>query len=223
MNIRLVTGHVRLPSADFYRSPDDFRAYGKRLFAATQDIPKTVFEEMSVQSCWLYPHICDNLIGGAVTVPLSAQGNPAKDTVDYMTVLAQKTEWLSQAFEKDPAADVYVWMDYGIFHQEGFTEELVSDFFKRVRLNDLAFPGLWGKGPVPENDPCWRFLGSMFVCPANQVENLNFEVKKEILKHLVTTGHVLWDINNWARVEEKDVLPIRWYLAGHNSTMLTNY
>jgi hypothetical protein len=118
---------------------------------------------------------------------------------------------------------VYVWMDYGIFHQEGFTEELVADFFNRVRPDDLAFPGLWDKAPVPENEPCWRFLGSMFVCPAREINTLHSAIKHEILDHLATTGHVLWDVNNWARVELKEVLPIRWYGAGHTSSMLENY
>jgi hypothetical protein len=114
-------------------------------------------------------------------------------------------------------------MDWGIFHQDGFTEELVADFFNRVKPNDMAFPGLWEKGEVPENEPCWRFLGSMFVCPANQVAALHHHVCSEIWTHLQETKHVLWDVNNWARVELKDKLPIRWYGAGHNSSMLTNY
>lgn len=217
MKVRLVTGHVHLPSADFYRSPDDFATYSQRLLAAP--VEKSVFAEWPLDGCWLSPYMKNELIA----VPLSAQGNPAKDTIAYMTVLAQKTEWLSLAADNDPSADVYVWMDYGIFHQEGFTEELVADFFSRVRPDDLAFPGLWEKASVPEYEPCWRFLGSMFVCPAAQVHPLHAAVKSEILTHLAETGHVLWDVNNWARVELKEILPIRWYNAAHNSSMLTNY
>ena len=222
MKVRLVTGHVPLPSADFYRSPTQFKDYSNRLLKAP--VEKSVFAEWPLENCWLYSHIRDNIIGGKITVPLSAQGNPAKDTIDYMTVLAQKTEWLRLAYENDPVADVYVWMDYGIFHQEGFSEELVAEFFSRVKnTEDIVFPGLWDKAPVPENEPCWRFLGSMFVCPADQVTTLNRVVQREILDHMAVTGHVLWDVNNWARVELKEILPIRWYRAAHDSSMLTNY
>jgi hypothetical protein len=228
MKVRLVTGHVHLPSAEFYRSKTDFANYSNRLLKAP--VEKSVFAEWPLDKCWLYPHVhsefglLDIQEGRPVPyVPISTQGNPAKDTVDYMVVLAQKTKWLQMAWLQDDPADVYVWMDYGIFHQEGFTEELVADFFNRVRPHDLAFPGLWDKAPVPETEPCWRFLGSMFVCPAEHVANLHDEVRSEILRHLTETSHVLWDVNNWARVELLDKLPIRWYGAGHNSSMLTNY
>jgi hypothetical protein len=143
-----------------------------------------------------------------------------------LAVLAQKTKWLYTAWCNDPPADTYVWMDYGIFHQAGFTEELVEHFFERVqqkRPNDMVFPGLWEKGPVPENEPCWRFLGSMFICPAKHVAAFHHEVCSEIWNHLHETKHVLWDVNNWARVELKDKLPISWYGAGHNNSMLINY
>jgi len=220
MTVRLVTGHVHLPSADFYRSPVDFAKYSDRLLKAP--VEKSVFAEWPLDGCWLYPHVHSEF-SEPPTVPLSAQGNPAKDTIDYMTVLAQKTEWMRLAYENDPAAEAYVWMDYGIFHQEGFTEELVADFFSHVRPRDLAFPGLWPKGAVPENEPCWRFLGSMFVCPSALVIPLHSAIKSEILGHLGATGHVLWDVNNWARVELKDMLPFRWYGAAHDASMLTNY
>jgi hypothetical protein len=218
MKVRLVTGHVPLPSADFYRSPDDFRNYSNRLLQAP--VEKSVFEEWPLENCWL--HRLAHMVPPA-TVPLSAQGNPAKDTIDYMVVLAQKTEWLQMAWKQDPSADAYVWMDYGIFHQEGFTEELVAEFFNRIKENDLAFPGLWEQAEVPENEPCWRFLGSMFVCPRDQVVRLNSAVKVEVMTHIQDTNHILWDVNNWARVELEGHLPIRWYAAGHNSSMLTNY
>jgi len=220
MKVRLVTGHVHLPSAEFYRSREDFTNYSNRLLQAP--VEKSVFAEWPLDKCWLYNHVHDQN-GLGPTVPLSAQGNPAKDTLDYMVVLAQKTKWLQMARLQDEPADTYVWMDYGIFHQEGFTEELVADFFNRVRPDDLAFPGLWGPAPVPETEPCWRFLGSMFVCPAAQVAALHDEVRTAMLQHLVKTGHVLWDVNYWAMVEARGILPIRWYGAGHNSSMLENY
>ncbi len=219
MTVRLVTGHVRLPSADFYRSPDDFARYSKRLLSAP--VEKSVFAEWPLENCWLYPHT--HHAYPEPTVPLSAHGNPAKDTLDYMVVLAQKTEWLSLAYENDPHADSYVWADYGVFHQTGVTEEIIAEFLTRIKPDDMAFPGLWDKAPVPENEPCWRFLGSMFVCPRQFVHVLNGAVKQEILTHMAETGHVLWDVNNWARVELKDVLPIRWYRAAHDKSMFENY
>jgi hypothetical protein len=129
------------------------------------------------------------------------------------------------AYQNDPIADKYVWMDYGIYHQDGFTEDLVADFLKAAdnTRDTIDIPGMWGVGPVTDTEPCWRFLGSMFVCPADQILNFDEAVKEEIARHMDATNTVVWDVNNWARVEQKLTLPIRWYGAAHNSSMLTNY
>lgn len=222
MSVRLVTGHVRLPSADFYRPPEDFERFSKRLLSAP--VAKSVFAEWPLEACWLRKTLVQTN-----QKPQVAQGpgcNPAKDTLDYFTILAQKTDWVRRAYEKDPKAEKYVWMDYGIYHQDGFTEDLVTDFLKKAdnSFSTIDIPGLWAKVlGVSDTEPCWRFLGSMFVCPAEQVINFDEAVKEEVKRHLDATNTVVWDVNNWARVELQDKLPIRWYGAGHNSSMLTNY
>jgi hypothetical protein len=221
MTVHLVTGHVHLPSADFYRSPDDFDRFSKRLLDAP--VAKSVFAEYPLDACWLRQYIDGNAQGAK-----AAQGpgcNPKKDTLDYFTILAQKTDWLSTVYKNDSPADKYVWMDYGIYHQDGFTEDLVADFLKDAdnTRTTIDIPGIWGPGPVTDDEPCWRFLGSMFVCPADLVVAFDLAVKDEIKNHLDATQTVVWDVNNWARVELQDKLPIRWYGAGHNSSMLTNY
>lgn len=221
MSIRLVTGHVRLPSADFYRPPEDFDRFSKRLLSAP--VEKSVFAEWPLEACWL-----TEWLTRSGHTPHAAQGpgcNPKKDTLDYFTILAQKTDWVSRAYHDDPAADKYVWMDYGIYHQDGFTEDLVADFLKAAdnSFGTIDIPGLWAKGPVTDAEPCWRFLGSMFVCPASLVEDFDMRVKAEVARHVIHTNTVVWDVNNWARVEQQLTLPIRWYGAGHNSSMLTNY
>ena len=221
MSVRLVTGHVHLPSAEFYRSPDDFARYSNRLFSAP--VEKSVFAEWPLEACWLREWL--TRAGKSPTVAQGPGCNPRKDTLDYFTILAQKTDWLAKAYHDDNPADKYVWMDYGIFHQEGFTEDLVADFLKRAdnTFDTIDMPGIWDKGPVTDAEPCWRFLGSMFVCPADQVVMLDLHVKSEVARHVEETNTVVWDVNNWARVEEQNILPIRWYRAGHNSSMLTEY
>jgi hypothetical protein len=219
MKMKLVTGYIPLESSSFYRSHEDFKRLGARLRATP--VPIRMFID-KLEDCWLHYYLKGRPQFPAVTH--STGGNPAKDTLEYLIILHQKTEWLLRARTSDMDVDVFVWMDYGIFHQEGFTEELVSDFFSRVKLEEaVAIPGLWEKGPVSDTEPCWRFCGSMFVCPAVLVSAFDDAVKAEIKQHLIDTNNVVWDVNNWARVEAKNILPIRWYSAGHNASMLTNY
>jgi hypothetical protein len=41
----------------------------------------------------------------------------------------------------------------------------------------------------------------------------------------VALTHIIdWEVNSWARAEFANPhLPIHWYAADHNATMLTNY
>jgi hypothetical protein len=221
MTVRLVTGHVHLPSDDFYRSPTDFAAYSKRLLSAP--VEKSVFAEWPLDMCWVSRYL--KITGRTPTVPVGPGCNPKKDTLDYFTVLAQKTDWMVNALENDRSADKYVWMDYGIYHQAGFTEDLVADFLKAAdNTNDtIDIPGLWEKGHLTDTEPCWRFLGSLLVCPTDQVYALDNAIKFEVMRQVREKNQVLWDVNNLARIEALDKLPIRWYFAGHDSSMLTEY
>ena len=43
--------------------------------------------------------------------------NPSKDTIDYMFVQCNKTEWITKAIEINPFnTDNYIWIDFGIYH-----------------------------------------------------------------------------------------------------------
>jgi hypothetical protein len=142
----------------------------------------------------------------------------------YHVVQHQKTAWLLQALEADPSVDVLVWIDFGVFHQPGVTAQVIDDFLRRVRAHPaFSIPGCWEQSRGVFDGPDWRFCGSSLVVPREFVRSFHEAVRDVALERLSTTNRVTWEVNDWAEVDRRRVLPIRWYPAGHDQTQFTNY
>lgn len=214
MKVRLVTGYV--PLRDHPRTPAEYGALGEQLGGVP--VPKKAFY-MPVEETWLYQFL-SNL---QFPVSVSRGDNPAKNTVEYHCVNHQKTEWLSQAADAYPDDDVFVWVDYGIFSQPGICNQIIAEMFDRIDGKDIAIPGCRPKGIIEAAEPCWRFCGSVLVCPRDKVALLDTAAKSTAISHILATKNVEWEVNTWARLEQKRLLPIRWYKADHNETLFTGY
>lgn len=215
MSARLVTGYVPTPVR--HRSHDEYQALGRRLGEIR--VPTSLFLDR-LESCWMWRLLRDEY-PEATAVP---NGDPAKNTLEYLAIQHQKVSWMSQAAKENPSVDTFVWMDYGILHIPDLTEQHITEFFARVRDNDLAIPGCWEQRPMAlEEDVSWRFCGGLLVCPRTLLTTLDAAIREEAELHIQQTGHVEWEVNTWARVEQRQVLPIRWYAANHDLTMVTHY
>jgi hypothetical protein len=216
MKVKLVTGYVPIPNHP--RTAADYDRLGAQL--AEVDAPRHKFTT-PLQNCWLYHEMA--LLPFKPTH--SIDDNPAKNSLAYHIVQHQKFEWLLSASILDKETDVFVWIDYGIFHMPSVSVAVIRDFFGRLKDNDLAIPGVL---PEPtkitdENVPCWRFCGSLLVVPRAQAAPLYNAIKSNALRHIAETKNVSWEVNTLARVEMESKLPIRWYPASWNLTLFTNY
>src|ERR1035437_1179263 len=118
--VKIVSGYVPLPKNP--RPLEDYAASGARINSLRA--PKAVFTQ-SLESCWLYKFLQTT---GPVT---HSQGKwPLKNTLDYMIVQHQKFEWIACAAGDDTGnADVFVWIDYGVFCQgPAITEQIIESF-----------------------------------------------------------------------------------------------
>ena len=213
MRARLVTGYA--PIKDHPRSAEEYGGLGERLAAVP--VRKAAFYQR-VEETWLW-----KFVRSLPTVPKVSEGdNPAKNTLAYHCVNHQKTEWLLAAVEKYPDDDVYVWVDYGIFHQPDVTSEAIFKFVESLDDKAIYAPGCWDKSIVQSAAPCWRFCGSVLAVPKQFVPMLHFACVRTAMKHIRATNNVEWEINTWARVEKKDTLPWCWYHADHNGSQFWN-
>jgi hypothetical protein len=218
--VKVVTGIVTLPDHTRKRAEYD-KLFEKLLGALGDNVPMLV--EQTVQQLWMTPFI-EGLSGRGHTVSHSQGDNPLKNSMEYHAIQHQKFEWLEMAARHNEDADSFLWLDYGIMRLPGFNSEYLTDFLRRVKKNDLAVPGCWEKKEVVDHYPCWRFCGSMFLIPRQDVFPLNQAFKAITRLYVRSMRNVTWEVNDLARMELAHVGPhIRWYPADHNATMLTGY
>lgn len=214
MRARLVTGYV--PIKGHPRGPEEYGALGEKLGGVP--VRKRAFYQQ-LESTWLWKFIHSSRV-----IPrVSTADAPAKNTLAYHCVQHQKTEWLLAAMETYPDEDVYVWVDYGIFHQPGICNEAIVKFMSSLDDKAIYAPGCWDKPDViGRSQPCWRFCGSVLAVPKKFVPLLHFACVRAATKHIRTTNNVEWEVNTWARVERRERLPWCWYKADHDVSQFWN-
>lgn len=214
VKLAVVTGYVKL--LDHPRNHETYVRLGARLGALHEGLVLTL--RCTLRDCWLDEHTRDQNVKHAVA------DNPKKNTRAYHVVQHQKTAWLLQAMEIEPRADVLVWLDYGIFHQPGVTALVIDDFLRAVRDRpSFAIPGAWEQSSGAVDWPDWRFCGSTLVVPREHVLDLHEAVRSVTLERLTRDNYLTWEVNDWAAVEGRGGLPIRWYQANHDQSQFTNY
>jgi hypothetical protein len=215
--ITAVTAYVPIPNHP--RSEATYRELGQQLHAV--DIP-LMSVEARIEDCWLHEY----LLQRQKRFTHSIADNPRKNSIAYHIVQAQKSEWLLEAAFVNPAADVLVWIDYGIFSIPGITGPIIRDFLHRARDEKaIAIPGCWDKNyDYDDKWPCWRFCGGVIVVPREQVIDFDTAMKREYVAWLDRTNNLSWEVNTLARVEKNEPrLPIWHYKADHDASLFTAY
>lgn len=216
MRVKLVTGYV--PIAGHPRGPSEYGALGEKLGGCP--VRKKAYYDQ-VQNLWMAQFLRDLSF-----VPRASEhDNPEKNSLPYHIVNHQKTAWLAQAAKEDLEADVVVWVDYGIFRLPGVCNEAIVRFMESLDDKHIYAPGCWPTpGPIESAVPCWRFCGSVLAVPARLASELDTAVRAEARQHINKTKNVEWEVNTWARVEQRRKwhLPFKWYAADHDVSMFTN-
>jgi hypothetical protein len=214
MRAKLVTAYVPIPNHP--RGPEEYGALGEKLGGVP--VRKKCFYN-TLPDLWM-----NKYINKLPFTPRASQGdNPAKNTLAYHAVNHQKTTWLVQAADEDPEADILVWVDYGIFHLPGVSNQAIYEFMEKVDDKAIYIPGCWDKRVVEAAEVNWRFCGSVVAVPRKYVDTFDFHVRIAARQHVSKTKSVEWEVNTWARVEHAyPKLPIHWYKADHDVSLFTN-
>ena len=215
--ITAVTAYIPIPGHP--RPEEDYRRLGQQLLDL--EIPMMTLEGV-IGSCWLFQY----LYYRKQPFTHSVADNPAKNSIAYHIIQAQKSEWLVQAAMCNEEADVLAWIDYGIFSVPGMSGDIIKQFL--IRANDekvIAIPGCWGKDyEYDDRWPCWRFCGGVIVMPRRYAVPFDMAMKREYIRWLEQTNNLSWEVNTLARMEQSEPeLPIWHYKADHDASLFTNY
>ena len=151
-------------------------------------------------------------------------GNPCKDTLEYMMVQCQKTEWMAIAIqfrEKHNALGMtgneckeYIWVDFGSFHMfHGKIDIFQTELYKlRSRVNarittlgessHVCLASCWNPNATYygdiHKDIHWLFAGSVFGGGANVLNQFATEMREKCMQILREKNTLMWEINIWA-------------------------
>ena len=87
--------------------------------------------------------------------------NSSKDTLDYMIIQCNKTEWLKQAIELNKfSSEQYLWLDFGIYNM---IKEMPNKF---INYNKVRISKIWDLNKEYNKDIFkdvnWYFAGTVF-------------------------------------------------------------
>jgi hypothetical protein len=211
-----------VPIEGHTRTLAEYGKLGDQLRGALGDHVPAVYYQR-IPDLWMTPFI-ESLAKNGHQVNHSQGDNPLKNSMEYHAVQHQKLEWLEMAANSDQEADTFVWLDYGCMNLPGFDSNTLTSFISRIKKGDLAIPGCWEKREINDYYPCWRFCGTMFIVPRDDVRPLNKAFKAITRLYTRAMRSVSWEVNDLARMELAHVGPhMRWYLGNHDATMLTGY
>ena len=214
--VKIITAYIPIPNHP--RTAEEYGKLGEGFRGITAAPVKAFYQQLADlwlgQFVWSQPN----------KITHSEGDNPAKNTLAYHIVQHNKFAWLTAAAITDPDPDVFVWLDYGIFHQPNVTAKVIDDFVRRVDDKYIYAPGCWPEKPVDDSSPCWRFCGSMFAVPRRFLQPLDNRFREETKRNIWKTKNLSWEVNDLARMEQSyRELPIHWYKGDHDQTQFTNY
>jgi hypothetical protein len=226
MKAMAVTGFVHNPFPARHLTQGQCADLGGRLRDAL-GVRLHTFQAARLEDCWAHRLLRENpaLMPSCASPPADRFHEPA-DMTKSNVVLLQRYEWVRRAAELYPDVDVFAWVEYTVLKQRNVTPDVLRSFMDALEqhpCDSVTLPGCWPKGVINDADAHWRFVGSCWVCPRHLIGSVFDAVETVASLRTRLTGRLSWDMNTMAYVELLDVLPVRWYPAGHDETQFTHY
>ena len=153
--------------------------------------------------------------------------NKSKDTIEYMFVQNNKTEWIREAIDKNPYnTNHFIWIDFGIFHiinDDELFNECICKFknksYENIRIGACNFT----QALSIYTNIHWLFLGGIFGGSSKKLLEFADLTKRKCIETIQNKNTIMWEVNIWYLIylEHQDLFDT--YIANHNKTMLIEY
>ena len=216
--------------------------YGKKLLRLS--IPKIIFVESSVYETHLtdetYPLtefviISKNdiylytYISNITDFNINSK-NPDKDTIDYLFVQCNKTEWVRQAIHRNSfKTEQFTWIDFGIYHivkDDRLFQNAIMKIAK-TRVNKVSVGSCWNlRLPFVRDiykDVAWFFAGGIFGGEPLYLIEFADLVQQKCIEYILQTRSFIWETNIWYLVYKEHLDVFSPFLAEHDVSLLQNY
>jgi hypothetical protein len=230
-----------MSNTNSYRELDKYVEYGKKLL--TIDTSKVIFLEKPIydqyfsnnifpETHFVFVEKSDNYlyeqIENITQINIETK-NPGKDTLEYMFVQCNKTEWVKQAIELDPFnTEQFVWVDFGIYHM--INSEYFAEYVYKMtqqKYDKIRIAGCWDLNAFYHNryhtNVLWYFAGSVFGGDKNSLYKFADLMKTRCLIFIAQHQSLIWEVNLWYFIynEPKELFDV--YNCGHDKRIIDNY
>jgi hypothetical protein len=158
-------------------------------------------------------------------------GNPNKDTIEYMFTMSHKNEWVANSIKSNYFnTDNFIWIDFGIrylfkcndneFIQK--IENLQNKKYNKVRIGAIWDLNINYSGDIYTNI-VWFFAGSIFGGHKDYLLIFSDKMKEKCIKIINDKKTLMWEVNIWYLIykENKDLFDC--YNCDHNESLVCNY
>ena len=156
--------------------------------------------------------------------------NPDKDTVDYLFVQCNKTEWVRQAIYRNPfKTKQFTWIDFGIYHivknDALFNNAIMK--ISQTSVDKVTVGSCWNlRLPFVRDiykDVAWFFAGGIFGGELQYLLEFADLVQKKCIQYILERKSFIWETNIWYLIYKENLRIFSPYLAEHDVSLLQNY
>ena len=186
---------------------------------------KTRFIKINKKTIYLYAYI-DKIINFSL-----CGADDTKDTLDYIIIMCNKTEWIKEAIELDLyKSDQFVWVDFGIRHVFNCNDDEFRSKIERLchKLYDkVRIASIWDLN-VQSSKDCytmimWYFAGGVFGGSKDKLLLFADLMKKMCLNIIESKGTLMWEVNVWYLIYQENIGLFDIYYCDHNNSIIDNY
>jgi hypothetical protein len=175
---------------------------------------------------YLYPYINEDCLPNfKVNTDLHS-----KDTMEYMFIQCNKTEWIKNAIEINYFnTNQFVWIDFGIRHVitsddnlNKYILNLQNKAFTKVRIASIWDVNNFYNINIYEN-VAWYFAGGVFGGDKDLLLVFSEKIKTQCLKIITEHQTLMWEVNIWYLIYQENQELFDCYACNHNDSILDNY
>ena len=164
---------------------------------------------------------------------LPSTDNPYKDTMQFMMVMCNKTEWIREAILKnDFHTPNFIWVDFGIRHVFQCSDPEFVQILDKIQYkeySDIRIPSIWTVEYMQQQEwriyqtVCWFFAGGVFGGDADKLFLFADKMKSKCIEIIKEKNMILWEVNIWYLIYKEAPELFFLYTADHNDTLLKYY
>ena len=158
-------------------------------------------------------------------------GNPNKDTIEYMFTMSHKNEWVANSIRSNYFnTDNFIWIDFGIrylfkcndneFIQK--IENLQNKKYDKVRIGAIWDLNINYSGDIYTNI-VWFFAGSIFGGHKDYLLIFSDKMKEKCIKIINDKKTLMWEVNIWYLIYKENNNLFDCYNCDHNESLICNY